>query len=67
MSETYIIRHFDDIIRNENVIEKRLPNVDFTIESVKKGNQYYFQQCKQFGLDYVLIDDEYDIDQYCKL
>ncbi len=66
MSETYIIRHFDDIIRNENVIEKRLHNVDFTIESVKKGNQYYFQQCKQFGLDYVLIDDEYDIDQYCK-
>lgn len=66
MSETYISRHFDDIIRKENVIEKRLIDADFTIESVKEENQYFFQQCKQFGLDYVLIDDEYDIDQYCK-
>ena len=66
MSETYISCHFDDIIRKENVIEKRLIDADFTIESVKEENQYFFQQCKQFGLDYVLIDDEYDIDQYCK-
>ena len=67
MSEIYISRHFDDIIRNENVIEKRLHDADFTIESVKEDNHYYFQQCKQFGLDHTLIDDEYDIDQYCKL
>lgn len=66
MSETYISCHFDDIIRKENVIEKRLIDADFTIESVKEENQCFFQQCKQFGLDYVLIDDEYDIDQYCK-
>ena len=67
MSETYINRHFDDIIRNENVIEKRLHDADLTIESVKEENRYNLQQCKQFGLDYVLIDDEYDIDQYCEL
>ena len=67
MSEAYINRHFDDIIRNENVIENRLHDADFTIESVKEENQYNLQQCKQFGLDYVLIDDEYDIDQYCEL
>ena len=66
MSENYISRHFDDIIRNENVIEKRMPYADFTIESVKEANQYNLQQCKQIGLDYVLSDDEYDIDQYCK-
>lgn len=67
MSETYISRHFADIVRNENVIEKRLHDADFTIESVKEENQYTLQQCKQFGLDYALIDDEYDIDQYCEL
>ena len=66
MDETYINRHFDDIIKNENVIEKRLYDADFTIESLKEENQYNLQQCKQFGLYYALIDDEYDIDQYCK-
>lgn len=59
MSETYINRHFDDIIRNENVIEKRLHDADFTIEAVKEENRYNLQQCKQFGLDYVLIDTDY--------
>ena len=59
MSEAYINRHFDDIIRNENVIEKRLHDADFTIESVKEENRYNLQQCKQFGLDYVLIDTDY--------
>lgn len=59
MSEAYINRHFDEIIRNENVIEKRLHDADFTIESVNKENQYNLQQCKQFGLDYVLIDTDY--------
>ena len=66
MSDIYINRHFDDIIQNENVIEKRVLDSDFTIEFVKQENQYYFQQCKQFGLDFVLIDDEYNIDEYCK-
>lgn len=67
MSENYISCHFDDIVRNENVIEKRLHNADFTIGSVKEDNKYFFQRCKQFGLDYVLIDDEYNIDRYCKI
>ena len=66
MSEVYIDRHFDDIIRNENVIETRMFNSDFTIEFVKQENQYYYQQCKQFGLDFVLIDDEYNIDKLLK-
>ena len=61
MSDVYINRHFDDIIRNENVIETRMFNSDFTIEFVKKENRHYFQQCKQFGLDFALIDDEYNI------
>ena len=62
----YISCHFDDIIKNENVIENRMHDADFTIESIKEANQYNLQQCRMFGLDYVLIDGEYDIDQYCK-
>ena len=67
MSEAYICRHFDDIIRNENAIEKRMHDADFTIEFVMQENQHYYHQCRQFGLDYALIDDEYDIDRYCKI
>ena len=66
MSDNYISCHFDDIIKNENVIENRMHDADFTIESIKESNQYNLQQCRMFGLDYVLIDGEYDIDQYCK-
>ena len=66
MSDNYISCHFDDIIKNENVIENRMHDADFTIESIKEANQYNLQQCRMFGLDYVLIDGEYDRDQYCK-
>ena len=43
MSSSYISHHFDDIIRNENVIEKRMPDADFTIDFVMKENRYYYQ------------------------
>ena len=59
MSESYIDDHFSDIIGNENVIEKRLPDEDFTIQFVKQENAYYLQKCYQYGLDYVLIDTDY--------
>ena len=67
MSGSYINKHFDDIINNENAIEKRLHDEDLTIGSVKQENEYYLQKCRQFMLDCVLIDDRYDIEQYCKL
>ena len=59
MSEAYIDDHFSDIIGNENVIEKRVPDEDFTIQFVKQENAYYLQNCSQYGLDYVLIDTDY--------
>ncbi|MEE5994478.1 MAG: AAA family ATPase [Oscillospiraceae bacterium] len=65
MSENYINHHYHDIIINESVIEKRVPDDDFTMKFVKQENQYYFQHCKEFGLEYALIDDDYDIDGYC--
>ena len=65
MSEKYIGNHFDDIIRNENAIENRLPDDDFIIEFVTRENNHYLSQCKRFGLDCALIDEEYDILRYC--
>ena len=40
---------------------------DFTIEFVRRENRYYLQNCKQFGLDCIVIDEEYDIEQYVRL
>ena len=65
MSEKYIGNHFDDIIRNENAIENRLPDDDFIIEFVTRENNHYLSQCKRFGLVCALLDEEYDILRYC--
>ena len=59
MSESYIDDHFSDMIGNENVIEKRVPDDDFTIQFVKQENEHYLKTCTQYGLDYILIDTGY--------
>ena len=59
MSEHYIEHHYNDILSNENVIEKRMPDEDFTIELVKQENQYYLHKCSQYGIDFILIDTDY--------
>ena len=67
MSEAYIETHFADIISHENVIEKRLPDEELTVHFLKQENAYYLKNCCQFGLDYILIDHKYEIEQYCRL
>ena len=62
MSENYIKVHFDDIKRYSDIIEKRLDDLDFTLDNALKNNQFYLQKCIEFGLDYTLIDEEYSID-----
>ena len=59
MSESYINSHFSDIVSYGNVIEKRLSN-DIDIEEMKQNNQEYLRGCISHGLDYFLIDGEYD-------
>lgn len=67
MSDAYIERHFAEITGYENVIESRIPDPDLNIEAVKADNRYYLQGCCSAGLDYVLIDGEFDIEQYSKI
>ncbi len=62
MSEQYIRNHFDDIKKYANVIEKRLDDSECTLESVLKENAQVLEQCKKYGVDYVLIDGKYQID-----
>ncbi len=67
MSDAYIDRHFAEITGYENVIETRLPDPELCIEAVKADNRYYRQGCEQAGLDYILIDREYEIEKYSKI
>ena len=61
MSENYIKNHFDDIKKYENVIENRMCD-DCTIENVFNDNKNILELAKKYNVNYVLIDDEYEID-----
>ena len=65
MSDAYICAHFDDILRYENAIEKRMADPDFTMELILQDNRYYLENCRQHGLDCILIDSEYDPERFC--
>ncbi len=64
MSESYINSHFTDIVSFGNVIEKRLSN-DLGIEETIQDNLKYLRGCISHGLEYFLIDDEYDLERCC--
>ena len=59
-SEDYIRHHFEDIIKYENVIEKRL-SCEISMEELIQENQYNLAMCKQYGCRYHLIDETYEI------
>ena len=61
MSENYIKNHFEDIKKYENVIEKRLCD-DCTIENLIKDNLRVLEQVKKHNVNYILINDKYEID-----
>ena len=61
MSENYIRNHFSDIVGSATAIEKRLDD-DCNMESVLKDNAEYLRDARLNNIDYVLIDEEYNID-----
>ncbi|MCH5148445.1 MAG: adenylate kinase [Clostridiales bacterium] len=62
MSKRYIQNNFAEILANESAIEKRLVSSDITQEELIKDNELNLQTCKQYGLNYILIDNEYKVD-----
>lgn len=62
MSEKYIQTHFDDIKKYANVIENRLNDEDCTMESVLKDNAQFLESAQKHNVNYVLIDDKYEIE-----
>ena len=61
MTEKYIRNHFSDILKYSNVIEKRLIDSDLTIEVLIEENMKVLNSVKKYHLNYILIDDLYDI------
>lgn len=61
MTENYIRNNFSEIIKHENIIEKRLTN-DFTIEEAIKDNAKTLALAKKHNVNYILIDTEYKIE-----
>ncbi len=62
MSENYIRNNFKFIKQYANVIENRLDDGECTMESVIRENAHYLSLAKKHNVNYVLIDDKYEID-----
>lgn len=62
MSDKYIENHFEDIKKYASVIEERLDDEDCTLEMVRRDNAQMLEQCLKHGAEYILIDEEYQVD-----
>ena len=62
MSEGYIRNHFDDIKGYANVIEQRLDDDGCTMESVLEDNAKQLSLAEKHQVNYVLIDEEYEVE-----
>ena len=61
MSRDYINSHFSDIKKFANVVEDRLDDEGCTLESVLEDNAQTLELAQKYGVDYILIEDEYRI------
>lgn len=60
MSEEYVRNHFTDIKSYANVIESRLEDA-CTVESVIEDNKRVLELARQHKVNYILIEDKYEI------
>ena len=62
MSSKYITNHFSDIKKYASVVERRMDDEGCTIETVLRDNAEILEQCQNHKVNYLLIDDEYQVD-----
>lgn len=62
MSEDYIRNRFVDIKKYASVIESRLDDEYCTLENVLNDNAQILELAQKHNVNYVLIDDKYEID-----
>ena len=62
MSANYIQEHFNDIKKYANVVENRIDDEGCTLETVLRDNAKMLEHCKANKVNYVLIDEVYQIE-----
>lgn len=65
-SEQYIRAHFDEIKGFANVIERRVNDEYCTLESVLADNEKMLCLAQKYGVKYLLVDEEYDVEAQIK-
>ena len=66
-SEGYIDEHFDDIINYGQAIERRDRDSGLSVSGLKAAHQYNLEMCGRRGLEYILIDETYDINHFAEI
>ena len=61
MSKDYLQNNFSQVLAYENIIENRV-DFDLIKEELIAENEKNLRLCKQYGLNYILIDKEYKVD-----
>lgn len=61
LTAEYIEKHFEDIKKYANVIEDRLDDSYLTKELLIRENEKNLTECKTYGCNYILIEDDYRI------
>ena len=61
MSTDYIKKHFADIKKYANVVEKRLSDEWCTMENILEANAQFLKRAIKHRVNYILIDNEYKI------
>ena len=61
MSENYIKNYFADIKKYANIIENRLDDECYTLESVLAENAEVLSLAQKHNVNYILIEDKYEI------
>lgn len=61
MSNKYITNHFSDIKQYASIVENRMEDEGYTIETALRDNAEILEQCQIYKVNYIFIDDEYQI------
>jgi len=62
MSPEYIRKHFGEIRSYASAIENRMDDSGLNMEELILDNERNLTGCQKFGCDYVMIEDNYQID-----
>lgn len=59
LSDRYIDAHFADIRQYASCVEARLDDSYCTLETIRRENRFYYEGCKAYNLDVVMIEKDY--------